>query len=171
MKKKQDYTIQIVKKTDISQVVDFIMRIRSEIFPMLSKDQLPSDLLHFQSFYLQRKTAIMYAAYTQTGQVIGTIAICPYDGRFEHLQPFYQDSKTAEIVKCYVDPHLRRSGVGSRLFREVLQFSRNVGYQKLYLHTHPFLPGAIPFWQALGFEKRWKEDDPLWQTIHMDQKL
>ncbi len=167
----EDYTIKKVQENDSLQVIDFMMRIRREIFPMLPKDQLPADLLHFQSFYLQRKSAILYAAYSQAGQVLGTIGVCPYDGRFSQLQTFYRHWPTAEIVKCYVDPLARRLGIGTRLFREALQFCHDVGYQKLYLHTHPFLPGAIPFWQAKGFEERWMEDDPVWQTLHMDMKL
>jgi hypothetical protein len=38
----------------------------------------------------------------------------------------------------------------------------------LYLHTHPFLPGAIGFWERQGFAVVDVEDDPVWHTTHMD---
>ncbi|MCJ7842511.1 GNAT family N-acetyltransferase [Lederbergia sp. NSJ-179] len=171
MKSQEVYTIKKVQEDESPQVIDFMMSIRSEIFPMLSKDQLPPDLLHFQSFYLQRKNAIVYAAYSQSRQVLGTIGVCPYDDRFSQLQTFYGDWSTAEIVKCYVDPQARRLGIGTRLFQEALQFCCDVGYQKLYLHTHLFLPGALSFWKTKGFAERWAEDDPVWQTVHLDMEL
>lgn len=43
----RSYTIKKVQEDDSSQVIDFMMKVRKEIFPMLSQDQLPSDLLHF----------------------------------------------------------------------------------------------------------------------------
>lgn len=49
------------------------------------------------------------------------------------------------------------------------RFSCKVGYQTLYLYTHPFLPGAISFWHAQGFMDRLAEDDTLWKTLHMDK--
>jgi hypothetical protein len=39
------------------------------------------------------------------------------------------------------------------------------------MHTHPFLPGAIGFWQKHGFEIVEQEEDPVWQTTHMQMVL
>ncbi|AZE68210.1 acetyltransferase [Pseudomonas synxantha] len=41
----------------------------------------------------------------------------------------------------------------------------------VYLHTHPFLPGAIDFWIRQGFEVVDVEADPVWQTTHMHRSL
>lgn len=165
------YTIDKAGDEDISQVIEFMMKIRKEVFPMLSQDQLPPDLLHFKEHYIQQENATVLAARMPDGTLIGTIGIIPYDGRFHQLKEFYTNTPTAEIVKCYIDSTYRRLKIGTTLFREALKFSGDAGYQKLYLHTHPFLPGAISFWENQGFEIKLAEDDPIWKTVHMDMNL
>ncbi len=171
MNRHQPYTIDKAGDEDISQVIEFMMKIRSEVFPMLSKEQLPEDLVHFKQYYIQRENATVLAARLPDGTIIGTIGMIPYDGRFEQLKENYNNIPTAEIVKCYIDTTYRRLKIGTGLFREALNFSQNTGYQKLYLHTHPFLPGAISFWEKQGFEIRLAEDDPIWNTVHMDMNV
>lgn len=171
MKIKQPYTIKKVQEDDMNQIVEFMMRIRKEVFPMLSPDQIPPDLIYFDQHYIKRENSAVYAAFLEDGTVLGTIGICLYDGRFNELQHLYQQISTAEIVKCYIDSKYRRLGIGTLLFHKALRFCDDVGYQKLYLHTHPFLPGAIPFWRAKGFEVRLAEDDPVWNTVHMDREI
>jgi GNAT superfamily N-acetyltransferase len=70
-----------------------------------------------------------------------------------------------------MDPNYRRLGIGTALTNKAISFSLEASYQTLYLHTHPFLPGAIPFWKAQGFVERLAEADPVWKTLHMDKKL
>ncbi|MFC3886277.1 GNAT family N-acetyltransferase [Bacillus songklensis] len=171
MKIIQSYTIKEVQKCEYDQIIEFVMKIRKEIFPMLCQEQLPSDLLHFEQYYVQPENSAFFAAFSEDGTVLGTIGVCPYDGRFDQLQGCYDLPKTAEIVRCYMDPNYRRLGIGTALFKKVTSFSREAGYQTLYLHTHPFLPGAIPFWKAQGFVDRLAEADPVWKTLHMDKKL
>ena len=50
---------------------------------------------------------------------------------------------------------------------ELSDFAEAHGVEVLYLHTHPFLPGALEFWQGKGFAVLQREADPVWQTIHM----
>ncbi len=171
MNRHQSYTIKKVQVDNSHQVVAFMMKIRKEIFPMLSQDPLPTDLLHFEQHYIHRENAVVYAAFSPDEKVLGTIGIQIYDGRFSQLKKFYHQINTAEIVKCYIDSNYRRLGIGTALFNKALGFCCDVGYQKLYLHTHPFLPGAIPFWKAKGFEDRLAEEDLIWNTLHMDMKL
>lgn len=167
----QPYTIKKVQKADINQIVDFMTRLRKEVFPMLSQKPLPDDLIHFEQHYIQQDNSVVYAAFLADGTVVGTIGICPYDGRFDQLQLYYKQIRTAEIVKCYIDSKYRRLGIGTLLFNKALSFCGEVGYQKLYLHSHPFLPGGIPFWKAKGFEERLAEVDPVWNTVHMDREI
>lgn len=167
----QLYTIKEVQKCEYDQVIQFVMKIRKEVFPMLGQDQLPPDLLHFEQSYIQPEKSAFFAAFSEDGTVLGTIGVYPYDGRFSQLQNCYDVTKTAEIVKCYMDPNYRRLGIGTALVEKATSFSLEAGYQTLYLHTHPFLPGAIPFWKAQGFKDRLAEDDPVWKTLHMDKKL
>jgi GNAT superfamily N-acetyltransferase len=167
----QSYTIEKVQKYEYDQIIEFVMKIRKEIFPMLCQDQLPSDLLHFEQYYIQPKNSAFFAAFSKDGTVLGTIGVSPYDGRFSQLQGCYNLTKTAELVKCYMNPNYRRLGIGTELSKKATSFSREAGYRTLYLHTHPFLPGAIPFWKAQGFVERLAEAGSVWKTLHMDKRL
>ncbi|SDW71274.1 GNAT family N-acetyltransferase [Paenibacillus sp. PDC88] len=165
------YTIRKIEAKPYDQVIAFVMKIRKEVFPMLSSEQLPQDLDQFEQHYVLRKNAAFFAAIAEDGSVLGTIGICPYDGRLKQIEGRYDLSTTAEVVKCYTDSTCRRSGIGTALFEAAASFSRDAGYETLYLHTHAFLPGAIPFWTAKGFTDRLAEEDPVWQTLHMDMTL
>ena len=75
-------------------------------------------------------------------------------------------------------PHLsqvcqvgRRCGLVGELYRSLEALARADGVEVVYLHTHPFLPGAIDFWIRQGFEVVDVEADPVWQTTHMHRSL
>lgn len=165
------YRVKQVEQKDVAQVVDFMTTIRKEVFPMLDHQQLPPDMLHFYAHYIDRRDAALFAALSEAGNVLGTIGYLPYDNRFDELQQFYAQTKTTELVRCYIDPAYRRLGIGTALYQTALKSIQTVGYEKVYLHSHPFLPGGIPFWKALGFEERLAESDPVWKTLHMDKVL
>ncbi|WP_066054240.1 GNAT family N-acetyltransferase [Robertmurraya korlensis] len=163
------YTIELVQLNDYKQLIEFVMEIRNEIFPMLRGSGVPEDLLHFEKNYLQSRNSAFFGAYID-GKIIGTIGIIPYDGRFSHLESHCSLHQTSELVKCYLDPNFRRMGIGTALFKNALSYCREAGYNTIYLHTHPFLPGAVPFWKGCGFVEILSESDPIWQTIHMVKK-
>ncbi|WP_050183399.1 GNAT family N-acetyltransferase [Domibacillus robiginosus] len=168
---KQTFTIKKVEGEQAGKVIDFVMSMRQDLFPMLSPKQLPADLLHFDRHYQHSEKSFFLAAFAEDDTVLGTIGICPYDGRFDQLSGCYDLSATAEVVKCYINPNRRRLGLGTALFQEAARLSIKAGYRTLYLHTHPFLSEALPFWKAKGFEERLREADPVWGTIHMDKPL
>lgn len=165
------YHIKQVQEDEVVQAAEFMKAIRKELFPMLKHNTLPVDMLHAADYYIDRNDAALFAAINEEGNVLGTIGYLPYDHRFPDLQHFYARTKTTEVVRCYIDSEYRRLGIGSALYKTALRSICAAGYQKIYLHTHPFLPGGIPFWKALGFEERLTEQDPVWKTLHMDKKL
>lgn len=165
------YTVKKVGAAESEKVIEFMIEMRKELFPMLIGAPLPSDLLHFKRHYIESKNAQIFAAFLPDGTVIGTIGIGPYDHRFPKLHHHYDQLKTAEIVKCYIDSTCRRQGIGTALYKKALRFCQEKEYEMLYLHTHPFLPGGIPFWLAQGFEERLIENDPIWKTRHMDLQI
>lgn len=74
----------------------------------------------------------------------------------------------AEISRCYVDAKYHRLGIGTFLFERACAYANICAYEKLYLHTHYFLPGGYYFWKKMGFEITLDEKDS-WQTVHMER--
>ncbi|CAG7649161.1 GNAT family N-acetyltransferase [Paenibacillus allorhizosphaerae] len=94
----------------------------------------------------------------------------PYDDRIAEIKGTYAARTTAELVKCYVKPELRRLGLGTALVHRLLPIARDKGYEIMYLHTHRFLPGAVGFWEKQGFTFRLEPFD-RYETVHMDKYL
>lgn len=161
-------TVTPVQAHQIEDAIDFAMRVRREVFPMMDHTRLPVDFEQFKEHYLDSDDAIFLVAKMGDGNIVGTIGILPYDGRIEAVEGRYATQSAAEIVKCYVDPAYRRYGIGSMLVKELENTVKDMHYTTLYLHTHRFLPGAVDFWKRQGFTVIAEQDDD-WQTVHMDK--
>jgi len=61
--------------------------------------------------------------------------------------------------------------LAGELYRTLEGMAQANGVEVVYLHTHPFLPGAIDFWIRQGFDVVDVEADPVWQTTHMHRPL
>jgi GNAT superfamily N-acetyltransferase len=157
--------IQTVSVTDIAEVLDFALKARAELFPKLSATGMPDDLARFAEVYLQGEGRFLIARHE--GQIVASIGYLPYDRRFPHLA--YPGRKVVEIVRLFVLPSQRRSGLAGALYRALKQQAFIDGVEVIYLHTHPFLPGAIAFWQRHGFAIIDVDSDPVWQTTHMQK--
>ncbi|WP_165452579.1 GNAT family N-acetyltransferase [Paenibacillus thalictri] len=165
-----DYDIKEIKPVELAAATHFVMDIVREVFPMLDPNELPPDMARFQEVYYKAKDAAFLAAFDRDGTIAATAAFLPYDDRIPEIKGMYTARPTAELVKCYVNPQLRRQGVGTAMVRQLLPLARAKGYETMYLHTHRFLPGAVGFWEAQGFELRLEPHDN-WQTVHMDCRL
>lgn len=161
-------TVTPVQAHQIEDAIDFAMRVRREVFPMMDHTRLPVDFEQFREHYLDSDDAIFLVAKMGDGNIVGTIGILPYDGRIEAVKGRYAAQSATEIVKCYVDPAYRRYGIGSMLVKELENAVKDMHYTTLYLHTHRFLPGAVDFWKRQGFTVIVEQEDD-WQTVHMDK--
>ena len=149
--------IQAVTAADIPEALAFVLAARAELFPTLSATGMPADLA--QRFIVAR----------DEGQIVAAIGYLPYDGRFPQLN--YQGLKTVEVVRLFVRPAFRRFGLAGELYRALEALATADRVAAMYLHTHPFLPGAIDFWLRQGFEVVDVEADPVWRTTHMQRCL
>ncbi|SQF99474.1 N-acetyltransferase GCN5 [Paucimonas lemoignei] len=154
-----------VEPKHIPAVVEFVQNARAQIFPMLDATSLPADLAQFEQVYLGDGGG-RFLVGLRGEEIVAAIGYLPYDGRFPQFD--YGPSKVVEIVRLFVIPELRRSGLASTIYNALKDHARQQGVQVLYLHTHPFLPGAIGFWQRQGFRIVDVESDPVWQTTHME---
>ncbi|TBU82125.1 GNAT family N-acetyltransferase [Pseudomonas daroniae] len=153
-----------VQASDIAELVDFVMAARAEIFPMLDATVLPADLQYFEQVYLNGEDGCFWLARCDD-EIVAAVGYLPYDHRFPQLD--YAGRRTVEIVRLFVAPQFRRFGLARALYARLHEHAADAGVQVLYLHTHPFLPGAIRFWEKQGFAVVDVEADPLWQTTHM----
>lgn len=154
-----------VEPQDIPAAVDFVLRARAEIFPKLDSAGLPADLANFAQVYSEEGGGRFLIA-RSNGDIVAAIGYLPYDDRFPQLD--YGQRKVVEIVRLYVIPAFRRSGLATTIFVALKALAQEQGVDVLYLHTHPFLPGAIGFWERQGFRVVDVESDPVWQTTHME---
>ncbi|HZG14560.1 MAG TPA: GNAT family N-acetyltransferase [Candidatus Bathyarchaeia archaeon] len=158
--------IRAARKEHIEAVIDFVLPIRREVFPMLDHSHVPRDLQAFEHIYIHAQRSSFLLAHDEKGTIVGCIGVVPYDGRFQDLSEASELNNSAEIVKCYVNPQIRRKGVGKKLVQQAILFCKEQQYTTAYLHTHRFLPGAVNFWDSLGFHMI-KEDHDEMETVHM----
>lgn len=163
-----DVRIEVSGEGDIACVVGFVMQARARIFPMLADAPMPADMADFAAHYLAPGAGRFLIA-RAAGRIVAAIGYLHYDHRFPQLD--YRARRVVEVVRLFVEPEYRRAGLGRQLYEALKDMARAEGIEVLYLHTHPFLPGAVAFWQRLGFVVLDVEDDPVWRTIHMALEL
>ena len=150
----------------LAPVCDFLQQARAQMFAgRVDAAAIAPDLLHFEQTYADGQGR-MLAALDHRHGLVGTIAWRAYDGRFAQLD--FAGRRVVEVVRLFVAPECRRQGIADALFAALRDQARDQGIEVLYLHTHPFLPGAEQFWQRHGFRVLCRDTDPQWQTIHME---
>lgn len=156
---------RITRVETLAEIADFLQAARQAMFGDRVATSAPqADLRDFAAVYAS-PGGCMQAARDSSAAVVGSIAYRPYDGRFAHLD--VPSADTVEVVRLFIAPAWRRRGLAGELFAHLKQHALQHGVQRMYLHTHPFLPGAQVFWQQQGFVVLHQDADPLWQTIHM----
>ena len=151
------------------EVSAFLLASARELFAgRLDPTGVPADLAGFAEHYGEGRGCLLIARNT-AGDPVGSIAYRPYDRRFPRLP--YPGERVVEVVRLFVSPQYRRQGLARRLFRQLLAQAGRDGVERLYLHTHPFLPGAETFWVAEGFQVVERETALPWQTIHLNRRL
>lgn len=162
-----DWTIQVPNRETVAETVAFVDTARRELFPLLADSPLPRDLARFADTYLDGTGHFLVAR--DQGRLIAAIGYLPYDHRFPQLD--HHGQRVVEVVRLFVLPAYRRHGLAAALFETLRAHAIAAGVECLYLHTHPFLPGAIRFWERQGFTVVDVEADPVWQTTHMERRL
>lgn len=184
------WTIEPVTPASLKGTADFINASRRELFPSLGHDALLDDpnVLETSHVLIARNTE---------GRIVAAVAYVPFDYRFPHLPPpignastppstanssssslnmsvpsFDHSCKIVEVVRLFVLHEFRRHGLAASLFQSLQEHALASGVQCMYLHTHPFLPGAIRFWEKQGFEIiNVDQEDKVWLTHHFSKTL
>lgn len=89
----------------------------------------------------QVKNAVYFIA-ENDDSVLGGGGIFPSEGL---------PGDTCELVKMYLVPEARGTGLGSKLIEKCLQFAKDSGFKKVYLETMPELKNALKVYERFGF--------------------
>lgn len=90
----------------------------------------------------QAKGAFYFVA-ELNGAIVGGGGIYPTDALPE---------ATCELVKMYLLPHARGTGLGRTLIEKCLATAKEYGYKQVYLESMPELKQALKIYAKFGFE-------------------
>lgn len=160
-----------IRRIDMEEVPiaqDFLFKMVKKLYNSDRNPLYHNDIINMKEVYIENNKNILIGAFDEDGQLVGTIGVKQFVDRFKALDGMYKEELTAELGRCYIDENLRRKGVGSSLFDKILEFCKESGYEKIYLHTHRHLPGGFDFWCKMGFMITVEEDDKE-KTVHMEK--
>ena len=101
-------------------------------------DATTDDL--FQLF--QTPKSYYYTAYIND-KIVGGCGVFPSNGL---------PNDTCELVKLYLLPEARGTGLGKFLMTTCFDKATALGYDKIYLETMPELKSAVPLYESIGFK-------------------
>lgn len=107
-----------------------------------------------QLFELFQSKGSAYFVAIQSGNIIGGGGIFPSPGL---------PNGTCELVKMYLLPDSRGTGIGATLINTCLDAARKMGFDSMYIETLPELSTAIRVYEKFGFNYLEK---PLGNTGH-----
>ncbi|MEV1020479.1 GNAT family N-acetyltransferase [Streptomyces sp. NPDC050264] len=117
-----------------------------------------ADIIDPAAAYLRpERCTLLVAEHVASGEIVATGAVrdrgpaAPPNPRW--VADRFPSGTTAQLCRVYVRPEHRRHGLARALVRELTGFVATAGgYEALYLHTDPAVPGAEPFWRSLAHE-------------------
>ncbi len=93
-------------------------------------------------FELFQKEKSVYFITEKDGKIVGGGGIYPTDGL---------PADTCELVKMYLLPEARGTGLGSQLITHCLEQAKDFGFSKVYLETMNELKAALKVYARMGF--------------------
>ncbi|WP_338407570.1 GNAT family N-acetyltransferase [uncultured Flavobacterium sp.] len=89
------------------------------------------------------KPKSVYFVVENNGKIIGGAGVAPLENEVETI---------CELQKMYFLPETRGLGIGSQMMEICLQSARELGFEKCYLETMPFMHDAQKLYKKVGFE-------------------
>lgn len=94
-------------------------------------------------YQLFQKDGAVYFVAEAEDKIVGGGGIYPTDGLPED---------TCELVKMYLSPAARGTGLGRTLIEKSIAFAKTYGYKNVYLESMPELKQALNVYAKFGFE-------------------
>ncbi len=105
-------------------------------------------------FELFQENGAAYFIAEQEGNIVGGGGIFPSPGL---------PAGTCELVKMYLLPLVRGTGIGATLMNKCMSKAKELGFVSMYIETLPELKKAISVYEKFGFNYL---DNPLGDTGH-----
>ena len=127
------YNIRKADPEDLPVIVDY----RIIMFRTFIKETHDWEMVkEFEIKYFREKMRdsqfAAWVAETAGGAIIATAAVSFYETA---PKPWNLESKYAFVSSMYTEPEYRRQGIGGRLLKEALDFSRSKGITHATLHA------------------------------------
>ncbi len=124
---------------DCAAVRDLVFGVLAEYGLEPDTDGIDRDLFDIEEHYLNRG-GVFEILEDKKGNIVGTVGLYPVD------------EKTIELRKMYFDKSIRGQGLGKEMLRKMIETSRRLGYEKLFLETASPLVEAIGLYKSFGFK-------------------
>lgn len=172
------FIVREVTPADFAEARAVIVRVLDEDLKTGYRPEIHWDIDDMQGTYLDNcRQALFVAVDRASGQVIGTISVRtdgPKSPPHPHwLAERYATDTTCQLFRAYIAREHRRRGVARALVEAARRFIRDEGgYDTIYLHTNPSVPGAEPFWRSMPtreiFDSRREEGAPGTNALHFE---
>jgi ribosomal protein S18 acetylase RimI-like enzyme len=111
------------------------------------------------------------AEFVRTGSERSRLWLAERGGQLVGCAAVVEASATEAQLRWFlVDPSARGLGLGRRLLREALEFSRGRGYESVFLWTADVLTAAARLYRAAGFEKVQEKAGNDWGVAVVEEK-
>ena len=97
-----------------------------------------------QLFQLFETPGSVYYVAEKDNEILGGCGIFPTVGL---------PNKTCELVKLYLAPSARGTGLGKALMLKAMAWAKEAGYEQVYLETMPELSNAVTMYEKLGYNR------------------
>ena len=97
-----------------------------------------------QLFQLFETPGSVYYVAEKDNEILGGCGIFPTVGL---------PDKTCELVKLYLAPSARGTGLGKALMLKAMAWAKEVGYEQVYLETMPELSNAVTIYEKLRYNR------------------
>ena len=97
-----------------------------------------------QLFQLFETPGSIYYVAEKDNQILGGCGIFPTAGL---------PDKTCELVKLYLAPEARGTGLGKALMLKAMAWAKEAGYEQVYLESMPELSNAVTMYEKLGYKR------------------
>lgn len=156
-------------KEEIAAAKAFMLKIIKDDFGYDFNPKWHDDIVRLEEVYMPDTRSCVYVAKLDN-EIIGTIALRPYDKKYPEFMERYDGAGTASIWRHYIAREYRGQGIGTELLCAAEEFAQSMGYKTIYLHTQKTIPGSLEYWQAKGYIKVLEAEDDL-QTVHLEKSI